>query len=115
MYGARALAKAVNVGKLDSVVKCACKTLYLKAAGESMTGVPTTTDMHFRNGAMAFTTSAPCCSSSSTSSRKSLSLNDKLSKFLPRSFTVRQETRSSASSETRNTSSRMMRSVASFR
>ena len=36
----------------------------------SMTGVPATADMHFRNGALAFTYMATCCSSSSTRTRR---------------------------------------------
>ncbi len=31
------------------------RTIYTAAFGESMTGVPATSDMHFRNGALAFT------------------------------------------------------------
>jgi CubicO group peptidase (beta-lactamase class C family) len=59
------------------------KTLYLKAAGDSMTGVPATPEMHFRNGAMAFTYIATMLLELVDQQPQSLSLNDKLSKFLP--------------------------------
>jgi CubicO group peptidase (beta-lactamase class C family) len=64
-------------------VKCGGKTVYLKAAGESMTGVLATTDMHFRNGAMAFTYITTMLLELIDQQPQSLSLNDKLSKFLP--------------------------------
>ena len=57
------------------------KDLYLKAAGESMTGVPVTTDMHFRNGAMAFTYMSTMLLE--LVDRGEVALDDRLDKFLP--------------------------------
>jgi CubicO group peptidase (beta-lactamase class C family) len=57
------------------------RDLYLKAAGESMTGVPVTTDMHFRNGAMAFTYMSTMLLE--LVDQGEVALDDKLSKFLP--------------------------------
>ena len=37
-----------------------------QAVGDYMTGVPATTDMHFRNGAVAESYMSRCCSCSST-------------------------------------------------
>ena len=45
-YGVKAIIAAVNSGG---------QNIYTEAEGESMTGVPVTVPMHFRNGAMAFT------------------------------------------------------------
>jgi CubicO group peptidase (beta-lactamase class C family) len=59
------------------------KNLYLKAAGESMTGVPVTTNMHFRNGAVAFTYMSTMLLELADQHPETVSLNDKLSKFLP--------------------------------
>jgi CubicO group peptidase (beta-lactamase class C family) len=59
------------------------KNLYLKAAGESMTGVPVTTDMHFRNGAMSFTYIATMLLELVDQHPEKVRLSDKLSKFLP--------------------------------
>jgi len=64
-------------------VRCGGKNLYLKAAGESMTGVPVTTDMHFRNGAMAFTYMSTMLLELVDQHPETVTLNDKLSKFLP--------------------------------
>jgi pectin methylesterase-like acyl-CoA thioesterase len=47
--------KANRVKGIIVQVRAGGQDLYLQAAGESMTGVPVTTNMHFRNGAMAFT------------------------------------------------------------
>jgi len=59
------------------------KNLYLKAAGESMTGVPVTTNMHFRNGAMSFTYISTMLLELVDEQPEAVGLNDKLSKFLP--------------------------------
>ncbi|MFZ0218563.1 MAG: serine hydrolase domain-containing protein [Candidatus Dormiibacterota bacterium] len=57
------------------------KALHTGAMGESMTGVPATPDMHFRNGAVAFTYLGTMLLQ--FVDQKRLSLDDKLSKFLP--------------------------------
>ncbi len=64
-------------------VRCAGKNLYLKAEGESMTGVPATTDMHFRNGAMGITYIATLLLELIDKQPHAVSLDDKLSKYLP--------------------------------
>lgn len=64
-------------------VKCNAKNLYLKAEGESMTGVPVTTDMHFRNGAMGFTYISTMLLELTDQQPETVGLNDKLSRFLP--------------------------------
>jgi CubicO group peptidase (beta-lactamase class C family) len=64
-------------------VRCGGKNLYLKAAGESMTGVPVTTNMHFRNGAMSFTYISTMLLELVDQQPEAVGLNDKLSKFLP--------------------------------
>ena len=51
------------------------------ASGESMTGVPATTDMHFRNGAVAISYVATLLLR--LVDEKKVSLDDKLSKYLP--------------------------------
>lgn len=57
------------------------RNLYTGAFGDSMTGVPATPDMHFRNGAMAFTYMATMLLA--FVDQKKLSLNDKVAKFFP--------------------------------
>jgi len=57
------------------------KNVYTGALGESMTGVPTTPDMHFRNGAMAFTYMSTMLME--LVDQNKVKLDDKLSKFLP--------------------------------
>ncbi|HEV3090642.1 MAG TPA: hypothetical protein VGX91_04260 [Candidatus Cybelea sp.] len=68
---APARAAAADVATIERVVRSSMVKLHLKAAivqvrsngqnvytgafGESMTGVPATPQMHFRNGALAFT------------------------------------------------------------
>lgn len=52
-----------------------------KAVGESMTGVPATTDMHFRNGAVAISYVSTLLLRLVDEGK--VSLDDKLSKFLP--------------------------------
>jgi CubicO group peptidase (beta-lactamase class C family) len=56
-------------------------TVYTGAFGESMAGVPATTDMHFRGGAIAFTYMATLLLE--LVDRKSVSLDTKLSKYFP--------------------------------
>ncbi len=57
------------------------KNVYTGALGESMTGVPATPDMHFRNGAMAFTYMSTMLME--LVDQKKVKLDDRLSKFLP--------------------------------
>lgn len=69
------------------------REVYTDALGESMTGVPATTDMHFRNGAFAFTYIGQTFAR--LADEKKLSLDDPLSTWLPelprsRQITVRQ-------------------------
>ena len=58
------------------------KEIVTAAEGESMTGVPATTDMHFRNGAVAIAYVATLLLE--LVDEKKISLDDKLSKYLPR-------------------------------
>ncbi|HEY2475202.1 MAG TPA: serine hydrolase domain-containing protein [Candidatus Cybelea sp.] len=55
--------------------------VYTGAFGESMTGVPATADMHFRNGALAFTYMATLLLE--FCDQKKVTLDTKLSKFYP--------------------------------
>ena len=64
------------------------KNLYLKAAGESMSGVPVTTNMHFRNGAMSFTYITTMLLELVDQQPEAVRLNDKLSRFLDRKSVV---------------------------
>jgi CubicO group peptidase (beta-lactamase class C family) len=57
------------------------KEVVTSASGESMTGVPATTDMHFRNGAVAISYVATLLLR--LVDEKKVSLDDKLSKYLP--------------------------------
>ena len=57
------------------------KEIVTAAEGESMTGVPATTDMHFRNGAVAISYVSTLLLK--LVDEKKISLDDKLSKFLP--------------------------------
>lgn len=57
------------------------KTIYSGAMGESMTGVPANTAMHFRNGAMAFTYMSTMLLELVDHGK--VKLDDKLSKFFP--------------------------------
>ena len=88
-----------QVTKVKSIITDAMKRYHLKAAivqvryngqnfytgamGESMTGVPTTPDMHFRNGAMAFAYMSTMLLELIDKMPGKLSLDDKLSKFFP--------------------------------
>jgi CubicO group peptidase (beta-lactamase class C family) len=56
-------------------------TLYAGAMGESMTGVPATPQMHFRNGAMAFTYLATALLE--LVDQKRVDLTDKLARYFP--------------------------------
>jgi len=62
-------------------VVSAGKNVYTGAMGESMTGVPATADMHFRNGAMAFTYMSTMLMELVDQGK--VKLDDKLSKFFP--------------------------------
>ncbi len=57
------------------------KEIVTRAFGESMTGVPATTDMHFRNGAVAISYVSTLLLM--LVDEKSVSLDDKVSKWLP--------------------------------
>jgi CubicO group peptidase (beta-lactamase class C family) len=57
------------------------KEILTQAVGDSMTGVPATTDMHFRNGAVAISYVSTLLLK--LVDEKKLSLDDKLSKWLP--------------------------------
>ena len=56
-------------------------TIYTGAFGDSMTGVPATTDMHFRNGALAFTYMSTLLLE--FVDQKKVTLQTKLSKYFP--------------------------------
>jgi len=57
------------------------KEVVTQAVGDSMTGVPATTDMHFRNGAVAISYVSTLLLK--LVDEKKLSLDDRLSKWLP--------------------------------
>ena len=57
------------------------REIVTQAVGESMTGVPATTDMHFRNGAVAISYVSTLLLE--LVDRKTVSLEDKVSKWLP--------------------------------
>src|ERR1700761_9267154 len=57
------------------------KEIVTQAVGDSLTGVPATTDMHFRNGAVAISYVSTLLLK--LVDEKKLSLDDKLSKWLP--------------------------------
>jgi CubicO group peptidase (beta-lactamase class C family) len=57
------------------------KEIVTQSLGESMTGVPTTTNMHFRNGAVAISYVSTLLLK--LTDEKKVSLDDKLSKWLP--------------------------------
>jgi len=73
--------KEYNLKALISQVTLEGRQLYTEALGESMSGVPATPSMHFRNGAMAFTYISTMLLE--LVDQKEVSLDDKLSKFLP--------------------------------
>ncbi|WP_204080690.1 serine hydrolase domain-containing protein [Mycobacterium riyadhense] len=62
-------------------VTAAGKEIVTRAVGDSMTGVPATTDMHFRNGAVAISYVSTLLLK--LVDEKKVSLDDKLSKWLP--------------------------------
>jgi CubicO group peptidase (beta-lactamase class C family) len=64
-------------------VRCGGKNVLTEALGESMSGVPATPAMHFRNGAMAFTYMATMLLELVDQEPDKVTLDDKLSKFLP--------------------------------
>lgn len=57
------------------------KNVYTGALGESMSGVPATPDMHYRNGAFAFTYIGEIVAQ--MVDRKEVSLDDKLARWMP--------------------------------
>jgi CubicO group peptidase (beta-lactamase class C family) len=59
------------------------KNAYTEAFGDSMTGVPATPHMHFRNGAMALTYMSTMLLELIDQRPTEVSLDDKLSKYLP--------------------------------
>jgi CubicO group peptidase (beta-lactamase class C family) len=73
--------KEYNLKALIVQVTAGGRQLYTEALGESMSGVPATPAMHFRNGAMAFTYISTMLLE--LVDQKKVSLDDKLSKFLP--------------------------------
>jgi CubicO group peptidase (beta-lactamase class C family) len=73
--------KEYNLKALIVQVTAEGRRLYTEASGESMSGVPATPGMHFRNGAMAFTYISTMLLE--LVDQKKLTLDDKLSKFLP--------------------------------
>ena len=73
--------KEYNLKALIVQVTAGGRQLYTEALGESMSGVPATPAMHFRNGAMAFTYISTMLLE--LVDQNKVSLDDKLSKFLP--------------------------------
>ena len=76
--------RAMKQYKLNSIivqVTCDGKDVYTGAMGESMTGVPATPAMHFRNGAMAFTYMSTMLLE--LVDEKQVKLDAKLSDFFP--------------------------------
>jgi CubicO group peptidase (beta-lactamase class C family) len=73
--------KEYNLKALIVQVTAGGRQLYAEALGESMSGVPATPAMHFRNGAMAFTYISTMLLE--LVDQNKVSLDDKLSKFLP--------------------------------
>lgn len=73
--------KEYNLKALIVRVTAEGRQLYTDALGESMSGVPATPSMHFRNGAMAFTYISTMLLE--LVDQKKVTLDDKLSKYLP--------------------------------
>jgi CubicO group peptidase (beta-lactamase class C family) len=73
--------KEYNLKALIVQVTAEGRNLYTEAFGESMSGIPATPAMHFRNGAMAFTYISTMLME--LVDQKKVTLDDKLSKFLP--------------------------------
>ncbi len=94
---APAAARAVSVSTIESIVRSSMAENHLKAIivqvrsngtdvytgafGDSMTGVPATPDMHFRNGALAFTYMATLLLE--FVDQKKVTLDTKLSDYFP--------------------------------
>jgi CubicO group peptidase (beta-lactamase class C family) len=72
-----------NLKSLIVQVRYDGKNVYTQALGESMTGVPATPRMHFRNGAMAFTYMSTMLLELIDKKPTEVSLDDKLGKYLP--------------------------------
>jgi len=85
VQGARALAqeamKQYHLKALIVRVTSDGRNVYTAASGESMTGVPASADMHFRNGSMAFTYMSTLLLE--MVDRHRASLDDKLAKYFP--------------------------------
>jgi CubicO group peptidase (beta-lactamase class C family) len=75
--------KQYNLKALITQVRFDGKEVCTEALGESMTGVPATPAMHFRNGAMAFTYMSTMLLELVDQRPGEVSLNDKLSKCFP--------------------------------
>ena len=73
--------KEYNLKALIVQVTAEGRNLCTEAFGESMSGIPATPAMHFRNGAMAFTYISTMLLE--LVDQKKVTLDDKLSKFLP--------------------------------
>jgi CubicO group peptidase (beta-lactamase class C family) len=73
--------KEYNLKALIVQVTAGGRQLYTEALGETMSGVPATPAMHFRNGAMAFTYISTMLLE--LVDQNKVSLDDKLGKFLP--------------------------------
>lgn len=76
--------ETMAAGHLKAVIVRATvdgKEIVTRAVGESMTGVPATTDMHFRNGAVAISYVSTLLLE--LVDRKTVSLDDKVSQWLP--------------------------------
>ena len=74
--------KQYNLKALIAQVTVDGKQLYTEALGESLSGVPATHSMHFRNGAMAFTYISTLLLE--LVDQRKATLGDKLSKFFPK-------------------------------
>jgi CubicO group peptidase (beta-lactamase class C family) len=73
--------KQYHLKSIIAQVRCDGRDVFTGALGESMTGVPATPAMHFRNGAMAFTYMSTMLME--LVDRKQVKLQDKLSDLLP--------------------------------
>ena len=90
-------AEGISAARMSSIVRAAMarnhlkavivqvrsngRTVFNKAFGESMSGVPATPDMHFRNGALAFTYMATLLLE--FVDQKKVTLQTKLAKYFP--------------------------------
>lgn len=77
----RDLMKQYSLKALIVQVRCDGKDVRTLASGESMSGVPASPDMHFRNGAMAFTYMSTMLLELVDQGK--VKLDDKVSKFYP--------------------------------